>query len=136
MLAAIPSQSKASPIFHPQKQNRPQQMSQQNQILLAVFENDLKGLGLTFTKEYPVMHLGINRRWRLDYFVQSPSHTCAIEVNGGQWIGGRHTNPVSYESDLEKLNAVQALGIPVFQFTYQMLKRKEHISVLKTFFNL
>ena len=111
-------------------------MSQQNQIIVLSLENDLKRLGLSFGKEYPVMHLGIDRRWRLDYFVQSPSHTCAIEVNGGQWIGGRHTNPVSYESDLEKLNAVQAAGIPVFQFTYQMLKRKEHISVLKTFFNL
>lgn len=59
------------------------------------------------------------RKWRLDY--AWPDARVGVEVNGNAWGvkgGGRHGKA----ADLEKMNAAQALGWAVFQFTPQMLE--------------
>lgn len=58
------------------------------------------------------------RKWRFDF--AWPAQKVAVEVNGEAWQtkgGGRHGKA----ADLEKLNAAQAQGWRVFQYTPAML---------------
>lgn len=58
------------------------------------------------------------RRWRFDFTL---GERVAIECNGGTWVRGRHNRGSSIEKDYEKLNAAQAAGWIVLQFTSDML---------------
>ena len=72
-----------------------------------------------------------NRRFRFDY-VHEQSKT-AIELNGGNWIRGRHSRPASLIKEYEKINLAQLLGYTIFILTHEMLdfnwleKIKNHI---------
>ena len=66
------------------------------------------------------------RKFRADYYL--PNKRIIIEVNGGQYLQGRHNRGgKGYENDLFKLNLAQQNGFKVYQFTYEMLARNEHI---------
>jgi len=74
-----------------------------------------------------------NRQFRADYFI--PSCNCIIEINGGQWTGGRHTRAgkvkgkqsTQYEEDLTKMNLAIKNGFYYLQYTYEMLGRGDYI---------
>jgi hypothetical protein len=60
-----------------------------------------------------------DRMFRADYLLND---NIIVEVNGGQWIGGRHhRGGKGYENDLIKINLAQKNGFKVYQFTYEML---------------
>lgn len=77
------------------------------------------------------------RQYRADYCILSKK--IIIEVNGGQYNGGRHTRAgkvpgkvyTQYENDLNKLNLAQRNGFRIFQFTYAQLQRREYVEILK-----
>jgi hypothetical protein len=48
------------------------------------------------------------RRWRMDY--AWPEQRVYLEVDGGVWIGGRHTSGAGWVKDAEKHNAAAVLG--------------------------
>lgn len=48
------------------------------------------------------------RRWRLD--MAWPPQLVAGEIEGGVWIGGRHTRGKGFLADVEKYNALAAAG--------------------------
>ena len=69
------------------------------------------------------------RRFRFDFaFVQDK---IAIEVEGGVWIGGRHTRGSGYVKDMEKYNLATIEGWRVLRFTPQQLKQKETYGMIK-----
>lgn len=75
------------------------------------------------------LHMNTEREFRADFLC--PNAKIAIEINGGQHINGRHNRGgKGYETDLTKLNIAAANGYKVFQFTYEMLERNEHIKLL------
>lgn len=55
------------------------------------------------------------RKWRFDYAY--PELKIAIEVDGGIFIGGRHSGGVGQLKDMEKGNAACAMGWYVFHTT-------------------
>ena len=61
-----------------------------------------------------------SRRWRVDFYLPSPS--IAIEVEGGGWIGGRHTRGKGFAADIEKYNALTLAGIRLLRVTPQMVE--------------
>ena len=65
------------------------------------------------------------RRFRADYYINHSK--TIIEINGGQYINGRHNRGgKGYENDLTKLNLAQRHGFTIYQFTYEMLLKQEY----------
>jgi very-short-patch-repair endonuclease len=69
------------------------------------------------------------RRWRFDY--AWPQLRLALEVDGGAWVGGRHTRGAGYEKDCEKLNAALLAGWRVLRFTTGMVQDGRALAVLQ-----
>lgn len=55
------------------------------------------------------------RRWRFD--LAWPALRVAVEVDGGAWVGGRHTSGAGFEADCEKLSVAAANGWRVLRVT-------------------
>jgi very-short-patch-repair endonuclease len=53
------------------------------------------------------------RRWRFDY--AWPDQRIALEIDGGVWVGGRHSGGAGQVKDMEKMNHAAALGWRVFR---------------------
>lgn len=47
------------------------------------------------------------RRWRTDF--AWPEHRLAVEIEGGVFIGGRHTRGIGFLKDIEKYNHLALL---------------------------
>jgi very-short-patch-repair endonuclease len=60
------------------------------------------------------------RKWRFDIAILDSR--LAIEIDGGTWVGGRHTSGAGYEKDCEKLNAAVIEGWRVLRFTSGMVR--------------
>jgi very-short-patch-repair endonuclease len=65
------------------------------------------------------------RRWRFDFALGTeetiPQLKLALEVEGGQWIGG-HKRGSAADTDCEKFNAATMLGWKVLRFTTAQVK--------------
>jgi hypothetical protein len=57
--------------------------------------------------EYPFAKAQ-KRKWRFDW--AWPEQKLALEIQGGAFIGGRHTSGVGFEKDAEKFSAAAILG--------------------------
>lgn len=68
------------------------------------------------------------RKWRFDF--AWPKVKVAVEIDGGVFMGGRHTSGAGYTKDCYKLNRAVELGWRVLRFTPQMLKN-DPISVIQ-----
>ncbi len=61
------------------------------------------------------------RRWRFDY--AWPEARIAVEVEGGAWVGGRHTRAGGFIADMEKYNRAAVLGWRILRYTPKGLSR-------------
>ncbi len=81
-------------------------------------------------REYPFAK-AIGRKWRFDYAWPDVRSECyyddfihcpvALEIDGGNFSGGRHVRPIGFEKDCEKINEAQRLGWKVYRFTPSMI---------------
>jgi very-short-patch-repair endonuclease len=60
-----------------------------------------------------------DRKFRADF--ASIDNKLLFEVEGGQWVMGRHQRGAGYAKDAEKYNIATALGWRVFRVTSSML---------------
>lgn len=81
-----------------------------------LLEQHLQELRHPFETEYRFHPV---RRWRFDFAY--PQHLLAIEVEGGVWMGGRHTRGRGFELDAEKYNSATIMGWKVLRFTTNMV---------------
>lgn len=95
-------------------------------ILIKEFEKFLTKRFGRFSKEIVFKtFMSTSRKFRADYLCFDAG--VIIEINGGQYINGRHNRGgKGYENDLTKLNIAQVNGFKIYQFTYEMLERKEY----------
>jgi very-short-patch-repair endonuclease len=98
---------------------RPKKQSPQVARVAAWLESRLPAAGL-IEREY---RFHPARRWRFDLAV--PSLMLAFELEGGTWIGGRHTSGAGYEKDAEKYSVAAALGWAVIRATTTQARRGE-----------
>lgn len=69
------------------------------------------------------------RAWRFDW--AWPSERVALEVEGGAWIGGRHTRTGGYLKDMEKYNTAQVLGWIVLRCVPETLSAEATVQVVR-----
>lgn len=74
------------------------------------------------------------RKWRFD--LAWPDRMIAVEVDGGSWIGGRHTSGSGFEKDMEKSNHAQLLGWTVLRFTPRMVEEGTALEFIEEAFGL
>ena len=94
---------------------------------MMLFEVDMRALG--FPEPTPEHRFDPSRRWRFDY-AWLPQKL-AVEVDGGTFIGGRHSTGAGYRRDCEKLNAAAVAGWRVLRFTPEMLRDGSAIETLE-----
>lgn len=63
--------------------------------------------------------------WRFDFAWLAPK--LAVEINGGNWVRGRHTRASALKSEYAKLNAAQKHGWTVLTYDGAMVKSGEAI---------
>ena len=99
-----------------------------------VFET-LKSLDPLTEAEVPFKSIMPTRRmYRADFLC--PTFKVIVEINGGQFVSGRHNRGgEGYENDIAKINLAQMHGYRVLQFTYQMLQRGEHLTLIEQLIN-
>lgn len=61
-----------------------------------------------------------DRGWRFDF--AWPGSMVALEVEGGQWVRGRHTRAMGYERDCEKYSEAAIAGWLVVRATGDMVR--------------
>ena len=55
------------------------------------------------------------RKYKCDFYL--PDYNTIIEIEGGQWIGGRHTRGKGFQNDIEKYNKITLAGFRVLRLT-------------------
>lgn len=70
------------------------------------------------------------RKWRIDIaaYRADGSRKLAIEIDGGVWVGGRHTRGAGVEKDNEKIAHLAMDGWLFLRVTPQQVKRGEALS--------
>ena len=58
--------------------------------------------------------------WRFDF--AWPNCMLAVEVEGGQWVDGRHNRPAGFSDDCEKYNEAALAGWIVIRVTGDMVR--------------
>ena len=66
-----------------------------------------------------------HRKWRFDFYLESAR--LAVEVEGGIFKGGRHTNPAGFMKDVEKYNSATLFDIRVYRIPHQHLKSERQL---------
>lgn len=70
------------------------------------------------------------RRFRFDF--ASLESKVGIEINGGNWARGRHTNPKALLNEYEKLNLATLNGWRVFVLSPEMVNEEWLNAIAKT----
>ncbi len=56
-----------------------------------------------------------DRRYACDFYL--PDYNVVIEIEGGQWINGRHQRGAGYKNDIEKYNLITLSGYKIVRLT-------------------
>ena len=82
-----------------------------------LLEAQLQQAGIPFEREY---RFAPPRRWRADFQIGC-KHTMGrdilVEIDGGGYVGGRHSRGAGIERDCEKTSAAAILGYRVIRVT-------------------
>lgn len=80
----------------------------------------LRAEGLTFDREHRFHE---SRMWRLDFWFAGAR--LAVEIDGGGWVGGRHSRGTGIENDCEKASHIAMAGHRLMRVTPGQIKRGE-----------
>lgn len=71
----------------------------------------------------------VTRRWRFDY--AWPDYQVALEVEGGVWVGGRHTSGAGFVKDMEKYNEAACMGWRIIRCQPRQLCTMQTVETLR-----
>ena len=67
------------------------------------------------------------RRWKFDYYIPSIASAVEIEGIGSGWKGkSRHLTPDGFQEDIAKYSEAQSMGITIWRWTYNDLKKLKY----------
>ena len=67
--------------------------------------------------------------WRIDF--AWPDARFAVEVEGGAWIGGRHTRGKGFEEDLQKYHCAMAMGWNVYRCSKPLITSGQAVMMVR-----
>ena len=67
--------------------------------------------------------------WRFDF--AWPNLMLAVEVEGGAWVGGRHTRGKGFLEDLRKYQAAQMMGWTVYRTAGELINSGEAVKTIE-----
>lgn len=67
--------------------------------------------------------------WRFDF--AWPDLKLAVEVEGGGWVGGRHTRGAGFLEDLKKYGAAQRMGWTIYRTAGELIKSGEALQTIE-----
>lgn len=73
------------------------------------------------------------RRWRLDFYW--PDYLFAVEVEGGEYVTGRHMRQAGFREDAIKYAEATLLGITVMRFPGSMIEDGSALSYTERYLN-
>lgn len=69
------------------------------------------------------------REWRFDF--AWPTSMVALEIEGGQWVRGRHTRGAGYEGDCQKYSEAAIAGWLVVRATGDMVRDGRAVALVE-----
>ena len=67
--------------------------------------------------------------WRFDFCW--PDLMIAVEVEGGAWVGGRHTRGEGFLADLRKYEAAQRMGWVIYRTAGELIKSGNAVATIE-----
>lgn len=67
--------------------------------------------------------------WRFDF--AWPDLMLAVEVEGGAWVGGRHTRGKGFIEDLKKYQEAQRMGWTIYRTAGELIKNGEAVKTIR-----
>jgi hypothetical protein len=67
--------------------------------------------------------------WRFDF--AWPDLMIAVEVEGGAWVGGRHTRGEGFLADLRKYEAAQRMGWTIYRTAGELIKSGNAVATIE-----
>ncbi|PNH14180.1 endonuclease domain-containing protein [Acinetobacter baumannii] len=108
---------KLFPIKENKKRRSAKQGTRQPSEGEMVLATHLRACKISFEQEYKFHP---KRKWRADFLITGTK--ILVEVEGGIWIGGRHTRGKGYLGDMEKYNEAAMMGFTVLRFSTEQVK--------------
>ncbi len=87
---------------------------------------ELRALKIPFERE---VRLIPGRRFRFDFVF--PEHKLAVEVDGGEYVQGRHQRPGGFRRDSEKFSLAAIHGYRVMRLTGSMVESGEGLALVE-----
>lgn len=84
----------------------------QSSSLENAFAQWLTFKNISYIKQYQAIK---DRRYKCDFYL--PKWKVIIEIEGGQWIQGRHQRGMGFKNDMEKYNTLVLNGYKVLRLT-------------------
>ena len=103
-------------------------MSQQShlELFFARLWRDLPGERPAFVQQH---RFAEGRKFAFDFAWPAP-YLVAVELEGGTWIGGRHTRGAGHVNDMEKFTHAAAMGWRILYVTPRELGREKIVKLL------
>jgi very-short-patch-repair endonuclease len=89
----------------------------------------LRAVGLPDPVRQHRFAAALKRQWRFDFCW--PAAMLAVEIEGGIYQGGWHTNATGLKRDIEKGNAAVMLGWRVLRFHGDQVRSGEAVATIK-----
>jgi very-short-patch-repair endonuclease len=83
-----------------------------NDMLELPFAQYLAFNNVKFVRQFKPIK---DRKYKVDFFL--PEYNVIIEIEGGQWINGRHQRGIGFKVDIEKYNTITMAGYTLYRLT-------------------
>ena len=99
----------------PRKIPKPKTVKQDS-VLEEPFARWLVYKNVNFIRQYKPIP---TRLYKSDFYL--PDFNLIIEIEGGQWVSGRHQRGFGFKLDIEKYNAITLAGYRILRLTQIIL---------------
>lgn len=120
-----------SPIEEANKEAVKRAKAQKKESIVRIFNSLMGSMNIPNPQTEYVFHQ--TRKWRFDYCW--PEKKIALEVEGGVFVGGRHTSGPGFMADMEKYNQAVVYGWKIIRTTPNELLKTGTADLIRQLYN-